>query len=296
MTATRLEVTRSEQASFRCVRVRQRTLGGGFHFHPEYQLTLVIRGHGQRIVGDSIAPLAPGDLTLLGPDLPHVWDVDQPTTGSARRPPRRRPPVDAVIVQFQAEFLGRDFWDLPETAGIVRLLRAAARGLAFPPVVREHVGPQVVRLTRLAGLERLTTLLGVLDALAVAGGTPLCSRGFAPGFHTTDHDRLTAVIGRIHEHLQAGRRPPTRAQLARLAGLAERSFSHYFRAKMGRTLPRFVNELRIGRARILLADTAMPVASVARACGFHNLSNFNAHFRAIVGATPAAYRGVLTSR
>lgn len=292
MTASRLEIPRSEQASFRCVRVRQRTLGGGFHFHREYQLTLVIRGHGQRIVGDSIAPLDPGDLTLLGPDLPHVWDVDQPATPTGRRAPPRRPPVDAVIVQFHPDFLGRDFWNLPETAGILRLLRSAARGLSFPPAVRAAVGPRVVRLPRLTGLERLVSLLSVLEELARGGGAPLCSRRFDPGLREADHDRLARVVGRIHDDLQAGRRPADRGQLARLAGLAERSFSHYFHAKMGRTLPRFVNELRVGRARVLLADSALPVAEVARACGFHNLSNFNAHFRTITGQTPAAFRAV----
>lgn len=293
MTANRLEIPRSEQASFRCVRVRQRALGGGFHFHREYQLTFVVRGHGQRIVGDSIAPLGPGDLTLLGPDLPHVWDVDQPAVHVGRRAPPRRPPVDAVIVQFLPEFLGRDFWNLPETAGILRLLRGAARGLSFSPAISRRLGPRLVRLPRLAGLERLIALLSVLEALSRAGGGPLCSRRFDPGLRATDHDRLAAVVGRIHEDLQAGRSPPDRRQLARLTGLAERSFSHYFRAKMGRTLPRFVNELRIGRARGLLADTTLPVADVARTCGFRNLSNFNVHFRTLVGTTPAAFRAGL---
>jgi len=285
-----LLVEPSEPASFRCVRVRERTLGGGFHYHPEFQITLVERGSGQRIVGDSIAPLAPGDLTLLGPNLPHVWDVDAAGDRPRRAAMTRRPPVDAVIVQFRTEFLGREFWGVPETAGVVRLLKAASRGLAFSGVTRDRAVPQMRRLPRLAGLQRLLALVSLLDMLAAGGGEPLCSRDCKPGLEARDHDRLAVVIDRIREHLSTGRKPPSRGQLARLAGLAERSFSSYFHAKMGRTLPRFINELRVGRARLLLADTPLPVATVARTCGFHNLSNFNAHFRAIVGTTPARFR------
>ena len=65
MKASLYTVVPQEQASFRCVRVREQKLGVPWHFHPEYQLTLVLRGSGQRIVGDSIAPVQPGDLTLL---------------------------------------------------------------------------------------------------------------------------------------------------------------------------------------------------------------------------------------
>ena len=47
-----------------------------FHFHPEYQLFLVLQGKGTRFIGDNIKPFEKGDLVFTGPNLPHVWRSD----------------------------------------------------------------------------------------------------------------------------------------------------------------------------------------------------------------------------
>ena len=65
---------------------------------------------------------------------------------------------------------------------------------------------------------------------------------------------------------------------------------------MGKTLPQFVNELRVGHARRLLAETGLTITRVAHECGFHNLSNFNGQFRMIAGVTPQKFRQVRRAR
>lgn len=48
-----------------------------WHFHPDCELTLILKSYGQRQVGDCIENFGPGDLVLVGSNLPHVWKNDE---------------------------------------------------------------------------------------------------------------------------------------------------------------------------------------------------------------------------
>src|SRR3954466_8626188 len=49
-----------------------------WHFHPEYELHMVVATTGRYFVGDFIGEFAPGNLVLTGPNLPHNWVSDLP--------------------------------------------------------------------------------------------------------------------------------------------------------------------------------------------------------------------------
>lgn len=97
---------------------RAAEFGFGWHYHPEVELTLITEGSGTRIVGDSIENYRPGDLTLIGAELPHTF-VSAPDTADH----------EAIVVQFRSDFLGPEFLTRPEFVGLARLLDAAASGL-----------------------------------------------------------------------------------------------------------------------------------------------------------------------
>ena len=78
--------------------------------------------------------------------------------------------------------------------------------------------------------------------------------------------------------------------MARCAALSNGAFSRFFKTRTGKTLPQYINELRVGNACTQLRDMRAKVADVALACGFENLANFNRQFRAITGMSPREYR------
>ena len=44
-----------------------------WHHHPEFELTLTLNSRGERFIGDHVGSYEPGDLVLVGPNLPHSW-------------------------------------------------------------------------------------------------------------------------------------------------------------------------------------------------------------------------------
>ena len=88
----------------------------------------------------------------------------------------------------------------------------------------------------------------------------------------------------------------SRDDLARVASLSAGAFSRYFKSRMGKSLPEYVNELRTGRACRLLSESDQSITDIAFDCGYRNLANFNRWFLKLTGLPPRHYRKLMTAR
>jgi AraC-like DNA-binding protein len=270
-----------EWESFHCELLQGPSYNATWHFHPEFQITLVLKSSGYRLVGDNITPLEPGDLVLVGANLPHVWKQDETQKGSGNR-------VHAVIVRFLENFLGPGFLEAPEVEPVRQLLKRASRGLHIKGRLRDKVAAELERLCDARGMDRIVRLLYILDQLANSEGlTPIASAGFMPKLSVEDHARVDRVITFIHSHLAE---PIDREVVAEQAHMSAGAFSRFFKLRTGKTLPQYINELRVGRACRLLANEQIKVIDLAWESGFRNLANFNRCFRDITKLTPREYR------
>ncbi len=267
--------------SFHCEVVRGLSYNATWHFHPEIQITLVLQSIGYRLVGDKISPLKAGDIVLVGSNLPHVWHQEEPQPG-------KKTEVHAIIIRFLKTFLGTGFLQLPEMEKVVRLLDNAGRGLLITGSTRARIAALMQELPERRGLDRIAGLLSILDILADSEELkPIASAGFVPEVSRDDQHRLERIITYIHDHLSE---PIERGTVASLAHLNETAFSRFFKLRTGKTLPQYINEVRIGRACRLLADERTKVVDIALHCGFPNLANFNRRFLQITGLKPREYR------
>lgn len=245
-----------------------------WHFHPECELTLIVRGRGMRYVGDSIARFADGDLVFLGPNLPHYWWKDADDRRTAH----------SIVIQF-----GKELFDVPEAAAIRQLIARSMRGVVLTGRLRQEVATGMKHLVSSQGWGRYCELLGLLGR--IAGARPsqsLASAGFAPDLDAQDARRLTAVCRYVNDSFADQISQP---HAASLAGFSAPAFSRFFHKRMGKTFEAYVTEVRVGHACRRLIEEDATVAEIAFASGFNNLSNFNRHFLALKGMTPRDYRG-----
>src|SRR3712207_4472337 len=94
----------STNASFLVRKFEEAQFSAPYHFHPEFELTLIVEGNGKRYVGAHLTDYGPGDLVLLGSNLPHCWKTERATSGKSI----------SIVVQFGPHFLGPDFFQKPE--------------------------------------------------------------------------------------------------------------------------------------------------------------------------------------
>ena len=83
-------------------------------------------------------------------------------------------------------------------------------------------------------------------------------------------------------------------QLARHAGMSERSFMRRFAEETGMTPLQWLVNARLGLARELLETTDQSIDLVARDCGLGSAANLRLHFRRVLNTTPTAYRRAFT--
>ncbi len=80
------------------------------------------------------------------------------------------------------------------------------------------------------------------------------------------------------------------AAMARLSGLADRSFKRRFARATGMSPMEYVHTLRLEESKHMLETTDLPIEAVANQAGYGDASFFGRLFRRKVGLTPAQYR------
>jgi transcriptional regulator GlxA family with amidase domain len=91
----------------------------------------------------------------------------------------------------------------------------------------------------------------------------------------------------IGEHLDADLRVD---ELAQRVFMSPRNFARVFAEQVGVTPARYVESLRVERARSLLEDGETSIEEVARVCGFRSVEILRRSFARRLGVAPAAYR------
>jgi AraC-like DNA-binding protein len=271
------------QEPIACERIRGPDFGCVWHRHPQYEIALVRSGGSHRWVGDRITALTPGDLVLLGPNLPHDYRND-PKTGAARR----ARPVDALIVQFSPQLFGSGWLEPASMECLQQLFLRSKIGLRVRGRSRRQAEALLLKMPRKSGVPRMILLLQVLQLLSTSKELePIASTGFDPAAAPRVSDRLASVMAHIEGNLS---RPLYVDALARRAGLSQSAFTRLFKRATLRTVPRYINELRIARACRILAESDDTVSQIADVCGYPSGPYFQRQFRKLQKCSPLEYR------
>ena len=266
------------QHSFLAFEIKQKKLDFFWHYHPEYELTFIVKGKGRRLVGDSHQYFESGDLVLIGPELPHTWVSDSGLKGNC----------EAVVIQFSVEFIER-FTALDELSGIRKMLTLSNQGISINENKSASLKEVLKGLPDKSGIEKVTGLLHILDTLSTIKMTPLASPFFQPLKGRENEKRINVVCQYIQKHATE---TLTIHKAAALIHLSPSAFCKFFKRMTAKTFSDYVNEIRITNVCNDLLATDKQVAEIAYENGFETLTYFNRIFLKKKNMSPSSYRKV----
>ncbi|HLR32893.1 MAG TPA: hypothetical protein VK074_10405, partial [Fodinibius sp.] len=221
--------------------------GDTWHFHSKFELTYIIKSAGIQFIGDSIENFRSGNLVLIGPNIPHMWNNNEEyyRTNSNHR-------AQAIVIHFERNFAGKDFLNLSEIRQVKTLLEDASQGLRIK--IRDNF--EIIEKFRYLNSvspdspKKIAAFISVLCTIAEdMDYNYLCSPGYVETFQTTKDERLANILEYIMSNFK---NEITLNEVAKIACMTETSFCRYFKQKTRKNFIQLLHEIRVGYACKLL--------------------------------------------
>ena len=253
-----------------------------WHFHPEYEIVLVTESTGQRFVGEHIKEYQTGDLCLIGPNVPHLYRSDEEyySSNSELR-------AKSIVIHFNDNFLGKDFFNVPEMKHVQALFEKSNRVLDITGESNQFISNKLHEMFSENPTKRLLSLLEILDNLARSEEYDFLTSGNSFGTNIKDSDRVNKVFEFVMQNFKEEIRL---GEVADLVSMSETSFSRYFKSRTNKNFSDFLAQIRIAHACKLLVEDKMGITEICYESGFNNLSNFNRKFKELMNISPSIYQ------
>jgi AraC-like DNA-binding protein len=259
-----------------------------WHHHPEFELVLILKGRGKRMIGDHIDRFESEDLLLLGSYLPHEYMCDREYTDHPDGFQGK-----AIVYQFLSDFIGPRFFEIPENNNLKRILEESYRGLEFYGNTRKMIISLMEKSYQLDGTERLHSLFAIFRILGQTREyRPLSSPGFMKPFHNQSDEPIQKALEYIVQHFQE---EISMKEMLFITNMSNSAFCNAFKKICRMTFKEYLLNVRVGYACKLLTEDTLNISQIAYNCGFENLSNFNRQFKKLKSITPSMYQKEVNS-
>lgn len=247
------------------------------HQHEEIQLSLILKGEGTLIVGDTVNYYKQGDVLVIGSNLPHVFKSDMEAS----------PQSHMLSLFFTETCFGAHFFELEELKELHTFFKSSTLGFKISPKSDEFKN-LFLKLKTNSKLKRFIILLKLLKKTSKVKHKSLSSFIYEKKYTAIEGKRMQDVFEYTMTHYDKDISLET---IAGVAAMTKNAFCKYFKRRTNKTYFRFLNELRIEHACKLMGDSKdFSIAEIAYKSGFKNISNFNRQFKSIKLTSPSTYR------
>jgi YesN/AraC family two-component response regulator len=259
-----------------------------WHFHEEYELVMIDKSKGTKFIGDKVSDFEEGDLMLIGARIPHFFrnNINYYKKNGKLE-------ASSIFIHFTEDFLGKNFFNLPEMKLVQKLLENARFALEIQGEVKPYIIDRLHHMQAESAPQRLVSLLDILVKISESNEVkPVLSSKFEETrYHQDGKSKDTTRINSIFEYIMNNfHREIYVHEIAEKLHMSNASFSRFFKHHTRKTFSDYVTEIRISHACKLLMLGDQNISQICFDSGFENISNFYKHFRKITGVIPKEYR------
>ena len=254
-----------------------------WHHHPEYELCLITKGRGKRMVGDNIDRFENNDLVFIGSYTPHECLCDPEYFDH-----RGGFLGEGIVIQFVYDFLGENFLKIPENSSLNKFILESTRGYVFFGRSKKRIISVILEMGKMNDTERFYALLSIFEIFATTNEyRVLSSPAFSEPFWQDESGSMQKALKHILQNFQ---KHVAIRDLLKITNMSNTSFYASFKQTYRMTFKDYLLNTRVGYACKLLTDASQNISGIAYDSGFGNISNFNRQFKRIKGITPSQFQ------
>lgn len=259
------------------------------HRHPVWEISRIIKGKGNRIVGNMLGRCTEGELLVIAPDIPHCWIFSGENDGW----------TENFTIQFKPEILD-SIGSLAEFSRTVKLWKediSACGGVAITgQATINRIAGLMDRMEEVSGPDGILSLIGIIGSISSTSVYEPVVPDYPQNMGQTHvqrmkgpaRDRMARVYLFILEHYTDH---ITLSDAASAASMSESAFCTFFRRTARMSFSDFLTQFRMEKVcSALLKDPSAPVAEIAASCGYNDIPHFNRVFRKYAGCSPREFR------
>ena len=233
------------------------------HWHEHIEMMFLCEGECDFHVGGRSYTAIPGDLMIVNTTEIHSFTVKK-------------------HISFYSLLLFPSFFD--DVSGADLSLESLVHSDAF---VRECFTSMYREYTGKIKLSDMMLKSHAYALVAYLGRKYSNPESKSPSTDLSRLARLHQVLEYIEENYSER---ITTKDLASSCFLSEEHFCRFFKRNVGKTVTEYINQYRVEKASVLLANTEEPIGRVGSSVGFDDVNYFSRIFKKIKGCSPNKFR------